>query len=179
MPLTRQKKEELIGQMVQKIQDSKAVMFADFQGLSVKQMSDLRAEMREQGVEFKVAKKTLIRLAAKEAGFDEIPDEALEGPVGAVFSLEDEIAAAKLIFKYSKKNKNLKLRGGLFEGKVLGSAKANELAQLPGKEELLAKFVYLMKAPIQGFHGVLNNTISGFVRVLNAVKEKKEAEGGE
>ena len=88
--------------------------------------------------------------------------------------MEDEISAAKLLHKFGKTNKNLKLRGALFEGRVLSVAETTDLAQLPGKEELLAKLVYLLKSPIQGFHGVLNNTIGGFVRVLDAVREKQE-----
>lgn len=174
MPLSKDQKEGLVKQMVDQMKDAKAVVFADYQGLSVEDMKDLRKKLREKGVEFKVAKKTLIRIAAKEAGFDELSDEIIEGPVGAAFGMEDEIAAAKIIYGFGKENKNLKLRGSIFEGRVLSVAETVELAQLPGKEELMAKFVYILKSPLSGFHGVLNNTIAGFVRVLNAVKEKQE-----
>jgi len=174
MPLTKEQKSEILTDLIQNIQESKSVVFADFQGLSVKDMKDLRSKMREEGVSYKVAKKTLIKIAAKEAGFEEIPDEILKGPVGAAFSMEDEIAAARLIHQFSKTNENLKLRGALFEGRVLSLEETKQLALLPGKNELLGQFVYLIKYPIQGFHGVLNNTISGFVRALNAIKEQKE-----
>ena len=174
MPLTRQQKDELVAKLAEQMKAAKSVIFADYLGLSVSEISDLRAKMREQGVQFTVAKKTLLRLAAKEAGFGEVSPEVMEGPVGAAFSMEDEVAAAKLIHTAAKKNENLKLRGGLFEGRILSVDEAKQLAQIPSKEELLAKFVYLVKSPIQGFHGVLNNTISGFVRVLDAVKEQKE-----
>jgi len=174
MPLTKQQKEDLVKQMVDQMKEAKAVVFADYQGLTVSDMDELRTSMREQGVKFQVAKKTLMRIASKEAGFGDISDECLEGQVGAAYGMEDEIAAAKLLFNFGKKNKNLKLRGAIFEGRVLSLEETKELAQLPGKEELLAKFVYLVKSPLSGFHGVLSNTISGFVRVLNAVKEKQE-----
>ena len=174
MPLTKEQKTGILDGMIQNMKDAKAVVFADFQGLTVKDMKELRGKMREKGVSYQVAKKTLIKLAAKEAGFPELTEETLQGPVGVAFSMEDEISAAKLIHTTAKTNENLKLRGALFEGRVLSIAETKELAMLPGREELLAKFVYILKSPLQGFHGVLNNTVSGFVRVLDAIREKQE-----
>ena len=87
--------------------------------------------------------------------------------------MEDEVAAAKILHTFAKKHKNLKLRGALFEGKVLSIADTNTLALTPSKDELIAKFIYLVKSPISGFHGALNNTITGFVRALDAIREQK------
>jgi len=174
MALNKDQKAEVLKKVSESMKDAKAVVFADYQGISVNDLDNLRSKLREAGVRFQIVKKTLIRLAAKENGFEEIPNEVLEGPVGAAFSMEDEIAAAKILATFAKKNKNVKLRGSLFEGRVLSVAETKELANLPGKEELLGKLVYLLKSPISGFHGVLYNTMGGFVRVLNAVKEKQE-----
>lgn len=175
MAVSKAKKQEVLSQLIDHAKNAKSIVFADFHGLPVKEMTQLRNKLREQGVYFHVAKKTLIKLAAKEAGYEgELDAKVLEGTVGAAFSMEDEIAAAKLLKEFSKKNKNLNLRGALFEGKVLSVSQTNELASLPSKEELIAKFMYLLKSPVQGFHGVLNNTISGFVRALNAIREKQE-----
>lgn len=174
MAITKEKKSEILDGLKAKVGDAKAVVFADFKGLSVLDMGELRTKLREKGVEFKIAKKTLIRLAAKEHGFEDIPNEVLEGSVGAAFSMEDEISAAKTLANFAKTNGNLELRGAIFEGRILSVAETKELAALPGKEELLAKFVFLIKSPISGFHGVLNNTVSGFVRVLDAIREKQE-----
>jgi len=174
MALNKDQKAEVLKKVPESMKDAKAVVFADYQGISVNDLDNLRSKLREAGVRFQIVKKTLIRLAAKENGFEEIPNEVLEGPVGAAFSMEDEIAAAKILATFAKKNKNVKLRGSLFEGRVLSVAETKELANLPGKEELLGKLVYLLKSPISGFHGVLYNTMGGFVRVLNAVKEKQE-----
>ena len=88
--------------------------------------------------------------------------------------MEDEISAAKILANFAKTNENVKLRGALFEGRVLSLAETKVLASIPGKEELLSKLVFLLMSPISGFHGVLHNTLGGFVRVLNAVKEKQE-----
>lgn len=174
MPLTKVQKTEILNKLVEQMKQAKAVVFADYQGMSVKEVKAMRVQMREKGVFFQVAKKTLLNLAAKEIGYGEIPAAVLEGPVGAALSMEDELSAAKIIFKASKKNKNLKLRGALFGGRILSIAETKQLAELPGFEELMGKFVYLIKYPIQGFHGVLNNTIAGFVRALNAIKEQQE-----
>lgn len=175
MPLTKEQKKDIVAHLEDQMKNAKSAVFADFKGLSVKDMDEMRTSLREKGLSFTVAKKTLIRLAAKNAGFDEeIPDESLEGSVGVTFSMEDEVAAAKTLHTFAKKNDNLTLRGALFEGRILSVAETKELAMIPGKEELLAKLVYILNSPIQGFHGALNNTIGGFVRVLNAVKEKQE-----
>ena len=88
--------------------------------------------------------------------------------------MEDEIAPAKILHNFGKENENLKLRGAFFEGRVLSVDETKELALIPDYEELIGKFVYLIKSPISGFHGVLNNTISGFVRVLDAIRKKQE-----
>jgi len=174
MALTKAQKEQMVTDMTDAMKNAKSVVFADYQGLSVEDMKDLRAKLREKGVRFKVAKKTLMRLAAKNAGFDNIGNDVMEGPVGVAFSMEDEIDGAKLLHEFGKKNKNLKLRGAIFEGRILSIEETKEIAILPGRDELIAKFIYLVKSPISGFHGVLNNTISGFVRALNAIKEKQE-----
>ncbi len=174
MSLTKKQKTVILDELKANLADAKSVVFADYQGVSVKDFESLRGKLRESGVKFQVCKKTLMRLAAKDAGFEEIPNEVMEGPIGAAFSMDDEIAAAKILHDYGKKNEKVKLRGALFEGRVLTIAETMQLAMLPGKEELLAKLVYLLNSPIQGFHGVLHNTLGGFVRVLNAVKEKQE-----
>ncbi len=174
MPLTKDQKSEILKELVEDVKNAKAVVFADYRGMSVKDLKDLREKLREKGVHFKVAKKTLMNIASKECGFGEIPEDVFEGPVGAAFGMEDEISAAKIIHQLAKKNENLKLRGSLFEGRVLSVEETKELAQLPGMEELLGKFIYVIKSPIQGFHGVLNNTVSGFVRALDGIREQKE-----
>lgn len=173
MPITRQQKEEILKDLVERMKAAKSVVFADYKGLSVKDVKEMRKQMKEKGVSFQVAKKTLFRIAAKESGFGDVPDEVLEGPVGAAFSMEDELAAANIIHKFSRKKKNLKLRGALFEGRVLSLSETKVLATMPSKDELIGKLIYLVKYPIQGFHGVLYNTMAGFVRSLNAISGQK------
>lgn len=172
MAVSRQKKEQMLADLVEKFKTSKSVMFSQNRGLSVTDGQALRAKLRENGVELKVAKKTLIKLAAKEAGIKEIPSEALEGPIAAAFAFEDEIAAAKILFKESKTNEAIALVGGIFDGEAFGPEKALQLAQIPSKEELLAKLVGSMKAPISGFYGVLHGTMRQFVGTLQAIVDQ-------
>ncbi len=174
MPLTKDQKTEILNKLIQEMKQAKSIVFADYQGMSVKEVKDLRSKMREKGVSFLVAKKTLMNIASKESGFGEIPSESIQGPVGAAFGMEDEISPAKIIHQFAKGNKNLKLRGALLNGRVLSVEETKALAELPSFEELVGKFIYLVRYPVQGFHGVLNNTICGFVRALNAIREQKE-----
>lgn len=177
MAITKDQKKEILTELVDKFGRSKSIIFADYRGLDVASVSDLRAELREKGAECKVAKKTLIKLAAKENKIDELSDEVMDGPVAATFSYEDELSGLKVLFKFSKKNDNLKLLGGVIDGKVVGTDEINALAKLPGREELLAKMIGSMNSPISGFVGVMSNLVSGFVRVLGAYKDSLPADG--
>lgn len=172
MPLTKPQKEKILKALVEEMKSAKSIVFADFQGLTMKDLDNLRKQMGSVGVKYQVAKKTLISKAAKELGYGDLPKEVIQGPVGVVMSMKDEIIGAKLIHQFAKKNDKLKLRGGLMEGKILSIADAKMLATMPSKEELLGKFVYLVRYPVQGFHGVLYQTMAGFVRALDAVAKK-------
>ncbi|MBU1017405.1 50S ribosomal protein L10 [Patescibacteria group bacterium] len=176
MAITKQQKTEILQELVDKFGRSKSVVFSDYRGLDVASVSDLRNKLREKDAETKVAKKTLIKLAAKESGVDDLGDDMLTGPVSATFSYEDEMTGLKVLFNFSKTNENLKLLGGVINGKVVGAEEIIQLAKLPGREELLAKLMGSMSAPVSGFVGILGNLLGGFVRVLNAYKETLPAE---
>ena len=172
MAITRQKKEEILAELITKFKDAKSVVFAENKGLSVHEIQELRGDLREKNAEMKVAKKTLFKIAAKEAGYEDIPDGSMTGAAGAVFSYDDIVAGAKTIYDYAKEHDALALLGGLMDGKVMTNEEAKTLATIPSKEELMAKLVYILKSPISGFHGVLNNTLGGFVRALDAIAKK-------
>lgn len=176
MAITRQKKEEILAELIKKFQEAKSISFGQYAGMSVDEVSAMRNEMREAGVEFKVAKKTLFRLAAKEAGV-ELPDEIIEGTVGAAFSFEDAVSGPKLFKKTSKKVEVVKLLGGVMEGKVLSIQEMGELADLPSREELLAKFVGMMRAPLQNFYGAISGPTSSLARTLSEYAKQLPEEG--
>ncbi len=171
MAVTKQKKEEILAELIEKFTRSQSVVFADYRGLDVASISDLRNKLREGDAEMKVAKKTLIGLAAKDQKIENIDDTGMEGPIAATFSYEDPLAGIKVLFNFSKQNDNLKLLGGVIDGKAVGPDVIERYAKIPGREELLAKFIGSMNSPVSGFVGTLNNVLSGFVRVVSAYKD--------
>jgi large subunit ribosomal protein L10 len=170
---TRQQKEQLVKELAEKIKGSKAAVFSDFKGLTVKNLTDLRRELREKGVDFQVLKKTLITIALKDAGI-EMDAKKLSGQIAVAVSAGDEVEAAKIIAKAAKANDNLKIVGGLLGKSVLTDQEVVALSKLPGKEELLAKLVGTLNAPVSGFVNVLAGNIRGLVQVLKAVSEVKQ-----
>jgi large subunit ribosomal protein L10 len=175
MAITRQKKEEILAELVEKFKNAKSVAFGQYAGMSVTDISEMRNKMREEDVEFKVAKKTLMKLAAKEVGL-ELPDEILEGTVGAAFSYEDVVAGPKLLKATAKEIEVVKLLGGVMDGKVLSTSEMKELADLPSKEALLAKFVGMMQGPLRSFHGVLNTPLTSMARAMEEYAKQQPAE---
>jgi len=175
MAVTKQKKEEILKELVDKFSRSQSVVFADYRGLDVASISELRGKCREGGAEMKVAKKTLIKLAAKDQSI-EVDDSAIEGPVVTTFSYEDPLSGIQILYKFSKGNDNLKLLGGIIDGQLVGPDVIQQYAKLPSRDELLAKLTGSMNSPLSGFVGIGNSLVAGIVRVLNAYKDTKPAE---
>lgn len=175
MAITREAKEVILAGLTKNFKDAKGVVFAQYRGLSVNDVQTLRSELRAAKVDYKVAKKTLIKLAAKEMGYD-IPKELMEGPIGVAFGYDDEIVAAQKMHEFAKKFEAIKLVGGLMDGKLMDAAMVNQLATIPSRDVLLAKLLGSMQAPLSGFVRTLNGVVAAFVRVTDAYREQK-AEG--
>jgi len=172
MPQNKQQKELIVKELAEKLKDSKAVVFSDYKGLTVKDMTQLRRDLRAEGVDLKVLKKTLMQIALKEAGI-EMDVKKLEGQIAIAVSNKDEVAAAKIISKLAKANENIKIVGGILGVKELSIEEVDALAKLPSKEELLAKMVGTLNAPVSGFVNVLAGNMRGLVTALKAVAERK------
>lgn len=169
---TRDQKKQIVKDLAEKIKNSKAVVFSDYKGLAVKDMTSLRKELRAQGIDFKVIKKTLMNLALKDAGM-EVDVRKMEGQIALAVSSGDEVAAAKIIAKAAKANENLKIVSGILGKNVLSKEEVVALSKLPSKEELLAKMVGSLNAPVSGFVNVLAGNLRGLVNVLKAIGETK------
>lgn len=169
---TREQKKNIVKDLADKFKKAKAVVFSDFKGLAVKDMTSLRRELRQEGISFDVVKKTLINVALKDAGI-EADVKKLEGQIAVAVSGKDEVAAAKIIAKASKVNENLKIAGGFLGTKELSVEEIKALAKLPSKEELLGKLVGTLNAPVSGFVNVLAGNLRGLVTALKAISEKK------
>ena len=172
--ITRQKKEELIKELAEKVADSKTVLLCDFKGMPVVELTQLRRNLREKAAGLKVIKKTLADRALDASGFEALNVKGMEGQAAVVFGGEDEVVAAKTLVDFSKKSKNLKIIGGALEKKAISVAKIVELSKLPGKQEMLGQLVGTLAAPLSGLARVLSGNLRGLAVALNAIKEKKE-----
>lgn len=171
---TRTQKNEVLKDLKERFSRSKSIVFLGFQGMSVKDITDLRSKFRGEKVEYKVAKKTLIRIGLKENKIEDAESIDLEGPVGVAIGYEDEIAPARLAKEYSKSNNKLKILGGYISLKYMNAEEMKLLAALPGKDQLRAQLVGTINAPISGFINVLAGNMRGLVNVIKAIGDSKK-----
>ena len=148
-----------------KLQAAASVVVVDYRGLNVAQVTELRKQLREAGVEFKVYKNTLTRRAAEIAGVEGI-NEVLTGPNAIAFSTEDVIAPAKIINEFAKSNEALEIKAGIIEGTVSSVEDVKALAELPSREGLLSMLLSVLQAPVRNF-----------ALATKAVAEQKEEQG--
>lgn len=172
-------KQAVVAQLKEQLESAKGVVLTSYKGLTVAQDTELRRELREAGVSYHVVKNTMLRIAAKEAGIEGI-EEHLEGTTAFAFSTEDAVAPAKVICGFIKKNKLedaevLTVKVGMVEGKVIGVDEVEALATLPSREELIAKLLGSMNAPISNTVNVLQGVIRNAVYVLDAIRSQKES----
>ncbi|MBI5023370.1 MAG: 50S ribosomal protein L10 [Candidatus Magasanikbacteria bacterium] len=172
MPKTRDEKTQIVADLTKTFKEMKSAVFADFKGLKVKDITELRRLCQGQKISYGVAKKTLIRLAAKDAGLDFNPD-SMDGSYAMACGLEDEVAPAKMLADFAKKHEALKILGGILEGKTVDKTAIGFLAKLPSKPELLAKLVGSLQSPISGLVNVLVGNLRGLAQVLNAYQKSK------
>lgn len=175
MPI-RPEKEAAVAELQEKFASAKSVVVVDYRGLTVAQATKLRKQLREQGVELKVVKNTLARIATNNLGFGAINDY-LVGTTALAFGLQDAVAPAKVLTDFSKENEKLQIKAGLLEGKVIDDKGVKALAALPSREVLLAQVAGALKSPLQGLAMVLNGPLRKTVYALDAVRKQKEAAG--
>ena len=172
--MPNQDKIEIVNSLTQKIDNSTALYFTCYTGIDVAKMTALRKQFRDNGVDYFVSKNTLTKIAAKNAGFEDKLDGFLAGQVAIAYSNDDPVSPARVIKDFRKENKDsLEVLGLVFEGDVYDGNKYDELADLPSREELLAKFVAGLNEPMSKFVGTLNGAMSKFVAVLTSLKENK------
>ena len=168
MNKNREIKEAKVAEIKEKLEKAQTVVLASYQGLTVEEDTQLRKNLREAGIEYKVYKNTLVTLAARELGMDAGIEQYLEGPVSIAFGYEDVTAPARILNDFAKDHKKLELKAGLVEGEIYDKAKLEQLASIPSKEVLIAKLLGSIKSPL-----------SNFAYLLSAIKDKKEAESAE
>lgn len=160
-----EKKKQLVTEIADKFRDSKSTILVDYRGLSVAEVTELRTQLREAGVDFKVYKNTMSRRAAEQVELAEL-NETLVGPTAIAFSNDDVIAPAKILNKFAKDHNALEIKGGVIEGKVVSLDQIKELADLPNYEGLLSMLLSVLQAPIRNF-----------AYATKAIAEQKEEQG--
>jgi len=158
-------KKKIVAEIAEKLKASKATILVDYRGLDVAAITELRKQLREAGVEFKVYKNTLVRRATQETDLT-VLDEHLVGPTAIAFSTEDVVAPAKVLSNFAKENEALEIKTGIIEGNVVSLDEIKELAELPSREGLLAMLLSVLQAPVRNF-----------ALAVKAVAEQKEGEG--
>ena len=158
------KKAQIVDEVAEKFNAAASVVIADYRGLTVEEVTTLRKQLREAGVEMKVIKNSILSRAAKQAGLEGL-DEVFTGPTAVAFSNDDVVAPAKIMDEFSKDAKALELKGGIIEGKVASLEEITALAKLPNREGLLSMLLSVLQAPV---HNV--------AYAVNAVAESKDGD---
>lgn len=157
-----QAKQDAVDVVTGKLKGSITTVVADYRGLNVAQVTELRKQLREAGVDFQVLKNTLLRRATAAAELTEL-DAVLTGPTAVAFSETDAVIAAKILNDFAKKNEALKLKGGVVEGRVIDADQLKALAELPSRDGLLSMLLSVLQAPMRNF-----------ALAVKAVAEKEE-----
>lgn len=172
MPITRNQKEKLVEEVTAKIKESKSMVFVDYRGLTVEEMTEVRKQLREKGIQLKVMKQTLFKRAANEVGA-EIDFESIKNHPMAIAFGNDEVEPAKVINDFAKKNEKLEMVGGALNGKSISMAELKALATMPSREEMYAKVVGSLASPLRGVVSVLQGNLRGLVSVLAQYRDTK------
>lgn len=169
-----EEKQKIVDEIKQRFENSTGVVLADYRGLTVAEVTRLRAELREAGIEYRVLKNTMVTRAVNEMGLEGLED-VLKGPTAIAFS-PDPVAPAKILVEFSKKNKELEIKAGVVEGYVVAAERVKDLAEIPSREVLLAQVLAGMQAPLTGMANVLQGPIRKMGYALEEVRKLKEAE---
>jgi large subunit ribosomal protein L10 len=170
--MATQEKIDIVQTYCDKFKSAKSLYLTDFSGIDVPTITEMRKKFRDENIEYKVLKNRLAKRSLKAAEINEL-DEHLQGVNAFVISYDDPVAPAKIIKEYNKKKEILKLKVVYLEGQVFAAEKAAALADLPSREELLAKFVGLLQAPIAKLLGTLQAPMQKLAGTLDAVKNSK------
>jgi large subunit ribosomal protein L10 len=173
MSLSRDKKLAVVTEVSQTFSGAQVAILADYRGLTVGQISELRTEARNSGVVVRVVKNTLARRSVVGSEFECLADHFV-GPV-LLASSQDPVAVAKVVSRFAKSNDTFKVKVGAMGGDLIDSQVIERLAALPNREELLASLIGTLRAPLDKFFRTLNEVPSKFARTLAAVRDGREA----
>lgn len=163
-------KKAQVAEIIEALKGATTGVLVDYRGLTVEEDTKLRNDLRAAGVKYFVVKNTLLRLAAKETGLDEL-DSILHGPTALAIS-EDAVAPAKVIADFAKENEKFEIKSGFMDGKVLSVDEISKLAKTPSKETLIAKMMGSLNSPISGLARLLSTIAEGGVEIEDLIAKK-------
>jgi large subunit ribosomal protein L10 len=175
MAITRAAKESAVATLSDDLGRLKLAVMTDYRGLTVREVEELRGELRAQNISYRVTKNTLLRLATQnQPAFKGIDPTTFTGPMALALGFDDEVAPARIIFQYAKTHDALEIVGGLTgDGEVLTAAQVKALANLPTREQLIAQLVGTIAAPLSGLVGVMAGNVRSIINLLNALSESR------
>lgn len=172
--ITKEKKKVILQDLIDRFSKAKSMVFVGFQGLSVKDTTNLRRKFRAEGVDYTVAKKTLIKKGLESVKVEGTENFSPEGPVAIIVGYDDEVAPARIAKEFGKANDKVKILGGVMNSEVIDAESMKQIASLPSKDQLRAQLIGTINAPVSGFVNVLAGNIRNLVNVLNAIADEKK-----
>lgn len=170
--LNKEQKKQIVQDLSAELKGARAVVFSDYQGMTTRDIQELRTLLRKEAVKYKVVKLTLLKRALEAAGID-TAKFTFGQPLSASYSVTDEVAPAKILNTFSKKHEHLKIVAGVLDGKFIEGKEVKALAALPSKQELQGQLVGVIAGPLRGMVSVLSGNLRGLVQVLNAIGQSK------
>ena len=171
--MNREEKEKLVADFGSRFEKAEGTFLVDYQGLNVEAMSLLRKGLKEAGAEFQVVKNRLLKLACQGTDTAVLADQ-MKGPSGIAMTYEDVVSSAKVLVEFSKKFKQFEIKSGQVSGRAIDAEAIKRLAELPGKDILLAQALSAMQGVPSALVRVLNGVILQLLNVLTAIQQEKE-----
>ena len=171
--MPNQKNIDQVADLAERLERAKAVYFTDYQGLDVANITDLRRRFTEESVEFRVAKNTLIKIAAEKSNLPALTDTVLAGPTALAIAYEEPATPARIIKEFTKTHEKPVVKGILFEGSMLDKEAFVRIAELPSREVLLGQLVGLLQSPLTKLVRTLSGSMTKLVGVLESLKQQK------
>jgi len=172
--LKKEEKISIVSELQGKFQKAKGIVFTDYLGLNVEEITGLRNNLREVDLEYRVVKNTLARRASEGTAVN-AAKEIFSGPVGIAVGYDDPVLLAKKVFEFSKSNDKLEIKGGIIEGDIYTPAQIKTISELPSREVQLSMLVGAMQSPLSKLASALNATLSGFMYAMEALKKNRES----
>lgn len=172
MVLSKLQKKNLVDGLSDRFSRAKTAIFTNYQGLKVNELDTLRSRLKEKGIEYKITKNTLVRIVLKDRKLN-VDDAILDKPAAIAFGYDDEVEPSRIVYQFTKGNDKIKILGAIVNGEYVDVNTVKSLALLPSREELYAKVVGSIAAPLSGLVNVMAGNLRGLVSVLRQYGEQK------